>query len=396
MKKILIFSICLVFSSLIIAQNSDGTKPAKLDSYQGLSKLAKKVRPDFLLGSFHLPGYHNLTPSDPLNEELLAIFKNNFNIITVVGPMSVTQPEPGKYNAERLEVIDKMVEFANKNNIKVYFHQLFGGATYSPAWINKGSFTKDEIKKIMRERITTILTRYKNKVQYVDVVNEALTSGNISAEGDFDWRKDDGRGDHVWMKTLGMYQGKKYRFPQYLVDAFNISREVGGKKLKLVLNEYNNATTKSPRGTTFLALIKAMKEEGIPVDGAGIQLHCTLRNGVFSESGKEPFDFDAFDAMMKEYEKAGIDVHITEFDIYMPDNPTEADFELQGKYYAEILKHAIQCPAVKSFKTWGFTDKHAWDRGGVDGHPLLLDENFQPKPAYLRQVEMLKSLALRK
>lgn len=78
MKKILIFSICLVFSSSIIAQNSDRTKPGKQDSYQGLAKLAKKVRPDFLLGSFHLPGYHKLTPSDPLNDELLAIFKNNF------------------------------------------------------------------------------------------------------------------------------------------------------------------------------------------------------------------------------------------------------------------------------------------------------------------------------
>ena len=30
---------------------------------------------------------------------------------------------------------------------------------------------------------------------------------------------------------------------------------------------------------------------------------------------------------------------------------------------------------------------------GKDGHPLLLDENLQPKPAYLRQVEMLRGLA---
>lgn len=59
----------------------------------------------------------------------------------------------------------------------------------------------------------------------------------------------------------------------------------------------------------------------------------------------------------------------------------------------KYFKHAIECPAVKSFKTWGFIDKHAWDRGGTDGHPLLLDGNFQPKQAYIRQVEMLKSLA---
>jgi endo-1,4-beta-xylanase len=136
-----------------------------------------------------------------------------------------------------------------------------------------------------------------------------------------------------------------------------------------------------------------MKEEGIPVNDAGIQLHCTIKDGVFSESGKMPFDFDAFDEMLKKYEQAGIDVHITEFDIYMPDNTTEADFQLQGKYYAEILKHVIKSPAVKSFKTWGFTDKSPWNRSGKKGYPLLLDESNKPKPAYLQQVEMLKSLA---
>ena len=304
--------------------------------------------------------------------------------------MTSTQREQDKYNLER---VDNLVEFGKSNNIKVYFHPMFGGATYCPDWINKGTFSKEELEKIMRDRITTILTRYGKKLQYVDVVNEALDRGTMTADGEFDWRTKDSRGEHIWMKTMGMYQGKKYKFPQYLVDAFRISREVGGKKLKLVLNEYANATTKSQRGNTFLALVKAMKEEGIPVDDAGIQLHCTLKDGLLYESGKEPFDFDAFDAMLKQYEEARIDVHITEFDIYMPENPTEADFELQGKYYAEILNHAIKSPAVKTFKTWGFTDKSPWNRGGHKGYPLLFDESINPKPAYIRQVEMLKSLA---
>lgn len=135
-----------------------------------------------------------------------------------------------------------------------------------------------------------------------------------------------------------------------------------------------------------------MKEEGIPVDDAGIQLHCRIRYGKFYEWGNTLFDFDSFDAMLKKYEEAGINVHITEFDIHLPVNPTEADFQLQGKCYSEILKHAIQSPAVKTFKTWGFTYSHSWHAGGIDGHPLLLDENLKPKPAYIREIEMLKSL----
>lgn len=249
----------------------------------------------------------------------------------------------------------------------------------------------------MRDRITTILTRYGNRVHYVDVVNEALASGNMTPEGEFDWRTEDRKGTHVWMKTLGMYQGKKYKFPQYLVDAFRISREVGDKNLKLILNEYDNQASVSPKGNAFFALMKALREEGIPVDAAGIQLHCRIRDGKFFEwNNKTEFNFDSFDAMLRQYEQAGIDVHITEFDIHLPENPTEADFQLQGKCYAEILKHAIQSSAVKSFKTWGFTDKYSWKADNIDGHPLLLDENIKPKPAYLRQVELLKSLSATK
>lgn len=386
MKKIIILFLSGLLLASLNAQSVTETASSDLTSGEGLAKLASKIRRDFYLGAFA----SGLNPLREDYKQVGEIFKNNFNILTAGIYMQSTQREQGKYNLER---IDALVDYAKANKIKVYFHPMIGGQVYCPEWINKGTFTKEELEKIMRDRITTILTRYKNRVQYVDVVNEALGRGEMTAEGEFDWAGV--KGGHVWMQTMGMYQGKKYKFPQYLVDAFSISREVGGKKLKLVLNEYNNATTKSPRGTTFLALIKAMKQEGIPVDDAGIQLHCTIRNGVFSESGKEPFDFDAFDAMLKQYEEARIDVHITEFDIYMPDNPTETDFALQGKYYAEILKHAIRSPAVKTFKTWGFTDRDAWNRGGNDGHPLLLDKQYKPKPAYIQQAEMLKSLVLK-
>ena len=101
---------------------------------------------------------------------------------------------------------------------------------------------------------------------------------------------------------------------------------------------------------------------------------------------------ESFDSLLKMYEESGIDVHITEFDIHLSPNPTEADLQLQGKYYADILKHAIQSPAVKTFKTWGFYDKAAWKPDGVLTYPLMLDVNCNPKPAYTDQVEMLKTM----
>ena len=216
------------------------------------------------------------------------------------------------------------------------------------------------------------------------MVNESLAGQGRKANGQFDWQEKTHLGEeHVWLKTLGMYQGKEQQFPRYLVEAFRIAREAGGPELKLILNEWGNETTQSSRGLAFLEVIKAMREEGIPIDGAGLQLHCRLKDGVLRGwVSNQPFDFDAFDRMLRLYEEAGMEVHITEFDIHLPPSPTRQDYELQGKYYAEILRHAIRSPAVKTFTTWGFTDRHSWKSNGVDGHPLMLDENLRPKPAY--------------
>jgi endo-1,4-beta-xylanase len=379
MKIIVFYFFCTILPVAIYGQI--GIKP---DPTEGLYKLARKVRPDFYLGSTGV----RLSSNDSVDHTVF--YRNNFNIMTIGIYMHTTQREQGKYN---LANVDRLVNFAFDNNIKVYFHPLIGGAEYCPAWMNNGNFSKEELEKIMRDRIKTILTRYGNKLQYVDVVNEPLSGSGMTKDGEFDWVKKVSEGEHFWLKTMGLYQGKKYKFAQYLVDAFRMAREYGGKDLKLVLNEYNNATTKSRRGDTFFNLIIAMREEGIPVDGAGMQMHCRIKEGKFYELlDNVEFDFDAFDAMLKKYEKAGIDIHITEFDIHLPANPTDNDFQLQGKYYAEVLKHAIKSPAVKTFKTWGYIDKYSYKPNGIDGHPLMLDENLKLKPAYFSQVEMLKSL----
>jgi endo-1,4-beta-xylanase len=376
--------ITLLPAALVAAAPPPITPPPP-DSLAGL---ARRVRPDFLLGSF-ASGLDFTKESDPPPAEF---FARNFNIMTVGVYMGSMQPEAGAYRFERA---DALIAFAHAHQLKVHLHPLIGGAEYTPKWVNEGGLTADTLTQLLRDRITTILTRYKGRIHYVDVVNEPLTGQGRKADGQFDWQERAyAGGEHVWFKTLGMYQGKKHVFPRYLVEAFRTAREAGGPDLRLVLNEWDNETTVSRRALPFLELIQAMQAEGIPVDDAGLQLHCRLKDGVLlGWAHNRAFDFDAFTAMLKLYEQAGIGVHITEFDIHLGPNPTAEDFALQGKYYAEILRRALQSPAVKSFTTWGFTDRHSWKDEGKDGHPLLLDENLQPKPAYLRQVEMLRALA---
>jgi len=352
-----------------------------------LAALAQRIRPGFLLGS--MAG--GLDVSGDGRSQSAEFFHRNFNIMTVGVYMQSTQRKPDTFDFAKT---DAPIAWAHEHKLKVHLHPLIGGAEYTPKWVNEGTFSAETLEKILRDRITTILTRYRGRIHYVDVVNESLTGKGRRADGQFDWQEKAYRGgDHVWFKTLGMYQGRKHQFPRYLVEAFRVAREAGGPDLKLILNEWANETTASFRAEAFLALIQALREEGVPVDGAGLQLHCRLKAGkLHGWASNVPFDFDAFDAMLRRYEQAGIEVHITEFDIHLEPNPTPGDFELQGEFYARVLQHALRSPAVKSFKTWGFTDGHSWKADGVDGHPLLLDEDLKPKSAYLRQVEMLRTL----
>lgn len=354
-----------------------------------ISSLATEARPGFLIGSF-ASGIESMTPKLTPRIEF---FRQNFNIMTVGVYMNGIQRTPGEIDFGQ---VDALVGFASKQGIKVYLHPLIGGAEYTPRWVNEGGFTKDELLKILQHRIRDILGRHPGKIQFVDVVNEALAGTGRKPDGRFDWQEKAWKGpDHVWFKTLGMWRGRNHEFPLYLVEAFREARAAAGPDVKLVLNEWGNETTKSLRSRAFLELVQALRAEGIPVDAAGLQLHSRLKEGVFCDWLSKPFDYDAFDAMLKRYEQAGLDVHITEFDIHLPPTPTVKDFEVQGQHYARVLRHALQSPAVKSFKTWGFTDAASWKADGVDGHPLMLDENQQAKPAYREQVEMLHQLSTR-
>jgi endo-1,4-beta-xylanase len=238
----------------------------------------------------------------------------------------------------------------------------------------------------MKERITTILTRYKGKLKYVDAVNEAVSG--LDSTGNFIW------GKRIWMK-LGWYEGKKYRFPLYFVEAFKTAREVGGKDLMLILNLNGNSTPDGKFAEATFKLYEAMRYEGIPVDGVGLQMHLYLsEDGNVTENKTIPWTQEKFASMLKRYSDAGIKVHITEFDVYITKQPaTAALLEKQAEIYRQVLETAIKSPAVKTFKTWGFTDKYSWARNSINGTPLLFDEAFAPKPAYVQQVEMLKTLA---
>ncbi len=339
------------------------------------------ARPDVEIGVFRSLG-RNATPEQI---EIVKDFeKTECNVMTIGVYMFFRSSAE---ETEYLKKFDEQVEFARANNMHIHLHPLIGPDQYMPKWLTEGDYTAEELEKIMRDYITLILTRYPD-ISSVDVVNESLNG--LDENGDFIWNME----DNIWLK-MGWYEGKNHRFPRFLIEAFKIATEVAPEGVKLVYNENKNSTVDSRYGLATLKLYHALREEGVRVDAIGLQMHMAMRNvnGVLGESWELDYDFDKLREYIALCEEQEVDFFISEFDMEMPENPTQDDYEEQGRYYGEFMSILLESPRFKSFKTWGTADSFSWIRPwrGYNGQPLLLDMNFERKPSYYKMLEAINN-----
>jgi endo-1,4-beta-xylanase len=127
-----------------------------------------------------------------------------------------------------------------------------------------------------------------------------------------------------------------------------------------------------------------------------MQLHFGVIDGVVKESTRgvgAVLDTASMREVIKIYGDMGLDVHISEFDVHLPQNPSESDFQIQADAYKAILKVALESPNCKSFITWGTADEKGWKPDGYNPHSLWLGEGFKPKENYFAVLEMLQEMA---
>ena len=138
-----------------------------------------------------------------------------------------------------------------------------------------------------------------------------------------------------------------------------------------------------------MVLLKRLLGEDAPVNAVGIQGHW--------RSGSVPFE--DIDRAISDYASLGLKVSITELDVTIGGAsggqlgggirsrgsrasaaPSAEDLKLQAEDYAKLFaifqKHK---DVIERITFWGMHDGRTWRRGQ---HPLILDANGRPKPAY--------------
>lgn len=307
--------------------------------------------------------------ADYLEEtEYTDIVVREFNLVVPENHLkwSYVHPEKDKYD---FSAADKIIRFAQKNNLKVRGHALVWHKSL-PKWLtpdcndsepNKVSYNKKELEDILEQHIKTVVTRYKGKIKYWDVVNEAFEGNDNSGE----LRRT------FWYNILGK---------DYIEKAFIWAHEAD-KKAKLFINDFNIGE-RNLKSDALYEMIRDLKREGVPIHGVGFQFHL--------DTNKKP-DFENIEANIKRFIGLGLEIQFTEIDVAICGEMTKEQLELQSEIYQGLINIALKYPQVTAFVTWGVTDKYSWlSRYAAEvlksetfyGSGLLFDENYRKKPAY--------------
>ncbi len=327
---------------------------------------------DFLFGNLFRPRHYN-------NEKYRAKFLELFNFIQLL------EFNWGQYeNEEGKPELDERMEFikgwcSDNGLTKFYFHMLVWTAGMEekegwqvPPWLLK--YDKAAQYDMLKKRIQRDVAAYKDIDVVWDVVNEAV---HCRVWGD--WDKD------------GYIQNKQAepieRILPYVKDSLAWAHEAH-PEAKLLINDYY-VVPKSRFQGHYKRLLDALQARKSPLTAVGIQAH-EPNKGAYWFSPEE-----IWDACELFGTRTGLPIYFTELwyvsdrakDIRGTHRQGKWSPALQAEATEEFYRVAFGHPAVASIIYFGMSDN---DPPGGIATSCLLDEKFQPKPAWNRLNHLLK------
>src|SRR5690606_2267735 len=248
-------------------------------SGQAPASLKDAYRDAFLIGVSM--GGRSVAGADSAAQRIVL---REYNTITAENVMKAgpINPRPGVYN---FEPADAFVRFGEENGMFIVGHTLVWH-NQTPPWFfqdDQGNpNTREAQVERLRSHIATVASRYAGRVHAWDVVNEVID--NDGSYRPTTWVNGIGDGDEL-VKLA-------FRFAeQYAPDT------------ELYYNDFN--AWRPAKRDGIVRMVRMLQEEGIRIDGIGIQGHWGLN---FPRNEYIEAAIDSFAAL-------GVKVMITELDV---------------------------------------------------------------------------------
>jgi GH35 family endo-1,4-beta-xylanase len=355
MWKIVVFSVLFLMIVALLLGNRAQVTPTRAADVLRDYAAARNFR---IGAAASIDWWDNKTQSDPTYGDVL---KREFNMIVCENCMKMQfmQPTQGSFDWRGA---DALMAYAEANGMEVRGHTLVWYDNYLPDWVRYGSWTRDSLLQVLRTYIETVMTRYRGRIKYWDVVNEAI--------------KDDGSGlrdtQSVWQRVIGA---------DFIQKAFEYAHATDPGAI-LYYNDYDTEWLGNAKANYQYNMIRDLKNAGVPIEGVGFQYHHSITYNA---------NYDNLIANFRKYKDLGLEVQITEADIRICQtggtvsscSPTTTQLNEQANVFRSSLRACLDSTNCTGYTLWGFTDKYTWVTSywGPDA-PLIYDANFNPKPAY--------------
>nr|WP_299597630.1 endo-1,4-beta-xylanase [Sphingomonas bacterium] len=268
---------------------------------------------------------------------------------------------------------DDVMSFARDNGKAVRGHTLLWLQHDGlPGWMSTydfGSNPRAGAERLIIDHITRVVGRYGSQIRSWDVVNEAI--------------------DHNTGALIQTPLSRAMGSPEAVIDlAFRVARSVAPAGTQLVYNdfvswEYGHTAHRSGA----LALLRGMRQRGVPIDALGLQSHLGIY-WVDPSTGVVSREEGPWRAFLDSVAGLGLDFLITEFDVN--DQALAADIGLRDAAVAEYTRAYLDLMfsyrQTREMLVWGMVDRYSWlqtyaprpDKAAK--RPNTHDDNYASKP----------------
>jgi len=305
---------------------------------------------------------------DLQNPEFVQWVTENFSLLTPGNELKWPRlhPTPDSYTFDEA---DWMIEFCQSHGLLVHGHNLcWNSPSGNPAWLSS-TLTHENAARTLVDYITTVVKRYKGRIESWDVVNEPVVAWS---------KRPDGLYPGIWLSLLGS---------NYLDIAFHAAQAADPSALR-VLNCYyiEQDTPDAIRTRDFtVVLLQGMLKRNVPVQAVGIESHL---------SATIPSGGASFAKFLRQLSDMGLQVLFTELDV--DDSEVIGDIAVRdkvvGQVYFDYLVESVPAARAKRVIFWSPSDRGNWLNSmpqakfhrsdGQPHRPGLLDDSYKKKPAF--------------